>query len=272
MLISHVDSGSSDPAFAAIEEALQTGCAELKCQRVAALSTPAVSADDPPEVRAGNLTPGRPPRPVLVHPSRVARRRLNSVQGRVALVHAVAHIEFNAINLALDAAWRFRGMPPGYYDDWLRVARDEARHFGWLRQRLLDMGSDYGELEAHNGLWEAAVKTAADPLVRMALVPRVLEARGLDVTPGMINRLARSGDHETVAILERILEEEVCHVEIGSRWYHYLCAQRELDADALFPRLLDEYMQVRPRGPFNFPARRAAGFTPAELDWLRQSD
>ena len=220
-------------------------------------------------VMPGNLEPGRPEKPVLVHPGKVKRRRLNTDRGRLALVHAVAHIEFNAINLALDAIWRFRGMPRQYYEDWLLVAEDESRHFGWLQGRLEAMGSHYGALPAHNGLWEAAVKTAADPLPRMALVPRVLEARGLDVTPGMITRLQAAGDDETVAILERILDEEVAHVEAGSRWYRYLCAQRSLDADSLFPQLLDQYLNSLPKPPFNFSARLRAGFSDHEISWLK---
>ncbi|MEJ2654165.1 MAG: ferritin-like domain-containing protein [Acidihalobacter sp.] len=147
------------------------------------------------------------------------RRGLGTREGRAALVHAVAHIEFNAINLALDAVYRFRSLPRAYYDDWLRVADEEARHFMLLADRLTDFGMRYGDLPAHNGLWEMAVKTADDWLLRMALVPRVLEARGLDVTPGMIERLRQAGDMETVAALEVILREEVGHVAIGSRWF-----------------------------------------------------
>ena len=138
--------------------------------------------------------PGRPDRPVLVDPGEVPRRRLGSTAGRAALVHAIAHIEFNAINLALDAAYRFRGMPRKYYSDWISVAVDEARHFRMLQSRLRQMGQEYGDSPAHNGLWEMAVKTADSCLVRMALVPRVLEARGLDVTPGMMERLRSAGD------------------------------------------------------------------------------
>lgn len=219
----------------------------------------------------GYLSPGRPELPSLVHPAKVKKRRLNTVDGRLALIHAVAHIEFNAINLALDAVWRFRGMPLQYYRDWLSVARDESRHFGWLQRRLTELGSHYGAYTAHNGLWEAAVKTAHDPLLRMALVPRVLEARGLDVTPGMIDRLRQAGDLETVSILENILNEEIGHVEIGSRWYKYLCSQRQLDAEALFPKLLSEHMQGTIRGPLNLSARRLAGFTETELVGLQSA-
>ncbi|MDT8320378.1 MAG: ferritin-like domain-containing protein [Xanthomonadales bacterium] len=212
--------------------------------------------------------PGHPARPKLVEPSRVPRRRLGSEQGRAALVHAVAHIEFNAVNLALDAVYRFRGMPREYYLDWLSVAADEARHFGLLRQRLREMNRDYGDFPAHNGLWEMAEKTAGDVLLRMALVPRVLEARGLDVTPGMIGRLRASGDEKTAKALETILREEVRHVAIGTRWFRYCCAQRGLEPESTFLNLIQRYSPGAGRGPFNLDARQAAGFTTSEMNAL----
>nr|WP_240433414.1 ferritin-like domain-containing protein [Solimonas sp. K1W22B-7] len=211
--------------------------------------------------------PGRPEQPALIRPRDVPHRGLGSVAGRVALLHAVAHIEFNAINLALDACWRFRDMPADYYRDWLSVAQDEARHFMLLSQRLAQLGAAYGDLPAHNGLWEAAEKTAADPLLRMALVPRVLEARGLDVTPGMILRLTEVGDAETVSILHVILDEEVRHVAIGTQWFEYLCAQRGLDPRPTFARLLAEH-RVRVAPPLNREARARAGFAEDEMDAL----
>ena len=239
-----------------------------KCRRVDSLwrgigepGPSAPPAEEPP-------TAGRPARPALVHPSQVSRRRLSSPEGRAALLHAVAHIEFNAINLALDAALRFRAMPAPFHRDWLSVARDEARHFRLLTDRLADLDTAYGDLPAHNGLWEMAEKTAHDPLVRMALVPRVLEARGLDVTPGMIERLRQAGDERSVDCLEIILEEEVRHVAIGSHWFRYLCAQRGLEPEATFRRLLGEYYADGLRGPFNREARKEAGFTESELAGL----
>jgi uncharacterized ferritin-like protein (DUF455 family) len=209
--------------------------------------------------------PGRPDRPQLVDASRVPRRRLGSAEGRAALVHAIAHIEFNAINLALDALYRFRGMPAAYYADWLSVAVDEARHFQLLDERLRAMGKIYGDFPAHNGLWEMAEKTADSCLVRMALVPRVLEARGLDVTPGMIERLEVAGDEETVAVLRVILAEEVRHVAIGTHWFRYCCEQAALEPSATFLDLLERRYAGAVRGPFNLAARYAAGFTPEEM-------
>ena len=216
--------------------------------------------------------PGRPPRPELVPPRDLPRRGLGSAEGRAALVHAVAHIEFNAINLALDAAYRFRGRPSGFYADWLSVAADEARHFRMLAGRLGDLGYRYGDFPAHNGLWEMAQDTAHDWLARMALVPRVLEARGLDVTPGMIRRLRGAGDVTTAEILEIILAEEVRHVAIGTRWFHAACAERRLEPETTFRELLPRFLRGRVKGPFNLEARRAAGFSDSELHLLQEMD
>jgi len=212
--------------------------------------------------------PGRPPLPRLLNPARVPRRRLGTTAGRIALVHAIAHIEFNAINLALDAACRFRGMPEHFYRDWISVAADEARHFQLLSQRLAELHTRYGSLPAHNGLWEMAEKTADSCLVRMALVPRVLEARGLDVTPGMIKRLHQAGDSETAAILELILAEEIQHVAVGSRWFRYCCAAEGKAPGPTFLRLLQTRYPGTIRGPFNRGARLAAGFTESEMKAL----
>lgn len=211
---------------------------------------------------------GRPVKPDLVHPKNVKQRKLSSVEGRKALLHAVAHIEFNAINLALDAVYRFRDMPDAYYGDWLQVAAEEAYHFGLVRERLRELGGDYGDLPAHNGLWEQACKTDYDVMVRMALVPRVLEARGLDVTPGMMERLREVNDLPTVAILEIILRDEIGHVRIGSRWYHYCCEQRGLEPKATFRQLLREVLQAPLRSPLYTEARLQAGFSAEELEEL----
>ncbi|MEP6483015.1 MAG: ferritin-like domain-containing protein [Rudaea sp.] len=212
--------------------------------------------------------PGRPSKPSLVAPKQLPRRGLGSAEGRVALIHAVAHIEFNAINLAWDAVYRFRGMPHAYYADWIGVAADEARHFSLLQARLAELGHSYGDFDAHDGLWEMAVKTSESCLERMALVPRVLEARGLDVTPGMIDRLRHAGDAATVDILETILREEVAHVAAGSRWFAWCCEREGVDPASTFHALIAKYAYGAVRGPFNTAARIAAGFSEAELQRL----
>lgn len=212
--------------------------------------------------------PGRPASPRLMAPRALPHRRVDSAQGRAALVHALAHIEFNAINLALDAAHRFAGLPPAYYADWLRVAEEEARHFGLLAAHLATLGHTYGDFPAHGGLWEMALKTAHDPLVRMALVPRVLEARGLDATPLIAARLKAVDDRRMIEILALIERDEIGHVAIGSRWFSWLCAGRGLAPAATFRRLLADCDAPPLKPPFNLAARRAAGFSDDELDWL----
>ena len=214
-------------------------------------------------------TVGRPDQPRLVHPTKVPRRRLGTRVGHAALVHSVAHIEFNAINLALDAAWRFEQMPAAYYHDWVCVAAEEATHFAMMSEHLAAFEHAYGDFDAHDGLWQMAEQTASDVMVRMALVPRVLEARGLDVTPGMRARLERLGDTRGVEILDVIARDEVGHVAIGTRWFRYVCAQRRLEPDQTFQRLLSDNLPQLPRGPFALDARRRAGFSSVELDWLR---
>ncbi|OHX14705.1 hypothetical protein BI347_15235 [Chromobacterium sphagni] len=213
---------------------------------------------------------GRPARPELVHPTKVPRRGLSTPHGHAALLHAIAHIEFNAVNLALDAAWRFRDMPDAYVGDWLRVAAEEVSHFRLLQQRLLALGFCYGDFPAHDGLWAMSCRTDHDVLVRMALVPRVLEARGLDVTPGIQSRLARIGDAASVAVLDVILRDEVGHVRIGNRWFCELCRQRGQEPQATFRRLLDEYAMQFRSGDYNLPARAAAGFFADELRQLAE--
>ena len=212
--------------------------------------------------------PGRPARPILVNARKLPQRGLGSEEGRAALVHAVAHIEFNAINLAWDAVYRYRGKPDDYYRDWASCAHDEARHFDMLSGRLAELGHAYGDFDAHDGLWQMAEKTADNDTARMALVPRVLEARGLDVTPGMIDRLRHLGDERTVAILEVILREEVAHVAAGTRWYHHCCKRDSIEPVETFFGLIRDYMGVDLRGPFNRAARIEAGFSERELDLL----
>ncbi len=213
-------------------------------------------------------TVGRPDKPILTRPRGVARRSLHTAEGRKAFMHAIAHIEFNAINLACDAVHRFPGMPREYYGDWIKVAADEARHFGLLQDYLHTLECRYGEFPAHGGLWDMAERTAHDVLARMALVPRVLEARGLDVTPAMIERLRAAGDNTGADILGVIYREEIEHVAAGSRWFRYLCAQRGLEPRGTFRELVEKHFTGELRGPFNMPARLAAGFDAEELEGL----
>jgi uncharacterized ferritin-like protein (DUF455 family) len=208
--------------------------------------------------------PARPERPELCHPSAMPRRRaLTTHAGRIALLHALAHIEFNAIDLAWDIAARFPGMPGAFYDDWLSVGADEARHFLMLSERLAELGAAYGDLPAHDGLWQAAMDTSDDLLARLAVVPLVLEARGLDVTPGMIERLNRAGDSASAAILEVIYAEEVGHVATGMRWYRHVCAERGLEPEATWKVIVAERFRGRVKPPFNEEARDRAGLPAA---------
>jgi uncharacterized ferritin-like protein (DUF455 family) len=212
--------------------------------------------------------PGRPARPALVSATQVPTRSPFTEEGRAALLHAICHIEFNAINLALDAAWRFEAMPPAFYLDWLRVASEEALHFTLLREHLQTLNHDYGDFEAHDGLWSMCERTAHDIVARMALVPRTLEARGLDATPPIQAKLTRAGDLRAVEILDIILRDEVGHVAIGNRWFHHLCELRGLDAIKLYPELVEQYKAPRLKPPYNVEARRKAGFTDAEMRFL----
>lgn len=259
--------------FQGLEAALLESDAATKCALATALhrqwregaleidpSTQVLDIDDP----------GRPAEPVLVDPRKLRRRSVATADGRVIMLHAFAHIEFTAINIALDAAYRFRDLPQAYVGDWLKVASEEAIHFGLLEQALVDRGSFYGAFPAHRGLWDMVCKTRHDALHRMALVPRVMEARGLDVTLAMIDRFAQVGDQAAVAILQRIYQDEIGHVRIGNRWFQALCDRRGVDAQATFRCLLGEYMDHPLRGPFNRAARLEAGFAESELDALEQ--
>ncbi|RAR60111.1 uncharacterized ferritin-like protein (DUF455 family) [Paraburkholderia unamae] len=233
---------------------------------------PAPRWDPQRVIAAPDGLPGRPAQPALVEPRELKRRAMSTPQGRVVLLHALAHIEFNAINLALDAVWRFPAMPDAFYADWLKVAAEEAYHFSLLRKRLADYGHAYGDFPAHNGLWEMCERTSADVLARMALVPRVLEARGLDAAPPIRTRLKQAGDDESAAILDIILRDEVGHVHIGNHWFRHLCEVRGLDPHAAWLTLAEQYHAPRMRGPFNFEARRSAGFDEAELSTLAAQD
>ena len=212
--------------------------------------------------------PGRPDRPLLVPPQQLKPRSPGTREGLGALIHALAHIEANAINLALDVSWRFAGMPERFYREWLQVAREEALHFELLREHLLTLGFEYGDFPAHNGLWEMAQKTQGSLLARLALVPRTLEARGLDASIPIRNRLVSVGDHPGAAILDIILRDEIGHVAVGNHWFRYLCSAQDLDPISTFAELAERSGAQKLRGPFNLAARRAAGFDEAELALL----
>lgn len=215
--------------------------------------------------------PGRPDKPELVLPREIPRRGLNSLEGRATLLHAICHIEFNAINLAWDAVYRFRDMPKQYYLDWLKVAKEEAYHFSLIRDYLAELGFAYGDFPAHNGLWDMAVETSHDVLIRMALVPRVLEARGLDVTPGIMKKFESVNDTRANEILTIIERDEIGHVEIGSYWYHYCCDLQDLEPDETFRQLLKKYLKSGVKKPINHDARLKAGFSQQELDYFENN-
>jgi uncharacterized ferritin-like protein (DUF455 family) len=240
-----------------------------KCEGVAALARAhaagACAADPAAVLEPARAIPGRPQKPELVPPRLVGRRSMATMEGRAMLVHALAHIEFNAINLALDAIWRFRGMPDEYYADWLKVASEEAYHFSLLSDHLAVLGHAYGDFPGHDSLWEMVEKTRGDILARMALVPRTLEARGLDAIPPLRAKLAQAGDLAAAQILDIILRDEVGHVEIGNRWYLGQCAERGLEPVETYEALALHYKAPVLKGPFNLEARRRAGFTEAEL-------
>ncbi len=242
---------------------------DAKCQATAALleawRAGAAVVSSGADVAVPVVDAGRPARPLLVPPQEVPLRKAGRREGHAALLHAIAHIEFNAINLALDCVYRFRALPADFHEGWLVVAAEEASHFRLVRARLRALGCDYGDFPAHNGLWEMACKTADDALARMALVPRVLEARGLDATPPIMAKLRAVGDADSVAVLEIILRDEIGHVALGDRWFRVLCAERGLEPEATYLQLIDDFGAPRPRPPLHIEARRAAGFSAAEL-------
>ncbi len=209
--------------------------------------------------------PARPARPLLLPPGQVPRRKINrGIKGRVALLHAIAHIELNAIDLAWDLIARFtdENLPRAFYDDWVTVAAEEAQHFSMIRDRLGALGASYGDLPAHDGLWESAADTRHDLAARLAVVPMVLEARGLDVTPEMIEKLRAVGDDASADVLEVIYREEIGHVAAGHRWFSHVCEARGVAPVALWQQLVARYFKGQLKPPFNYPARRAAGFDP----------
>ena len=213
--------------------------------------------------------PGREDAPMLVPHIQLRRRSVATIEGRATLIHALAHIELNAIDLGLDIVWRFPGMPDQFYRDWIKIAKEEAYHFRLLSEHLNGLGYSYGDFPAHNGLWEMAEKTRDDLLARLALVPRTLEARGLDASVPIRDKLKQVGDAKAAAILDIILRDEIGHVAVGNHWYKYLCTLRGLDPVSTYAMLAEQYGAPKLRGPFNLEARRAAGFDEAELAALQ---
>ena len=251
---------------------------------VAAAARSVLLAADPPEkVRAARVAartwrrgalahrfdvampdaPARPDRPELRPPSQMPKRgRGGSERGRIAMLHALAHIEFSAIDLAFDLAGRFGAdFPPAFVDDWFSVGADEAMHFALLDRRLKALGSFYGALPAHEGLWESAEKTAHDPLARLAVVPMVLEARGLDVTPATVERFRAAGDVRSAAILERIYRDEIRHVAAGTKWFLWGCERRRIGPVSEWQRLVRAHVRGAVKPPFNDSARDEAGLS-----------
>ena len=266
---------NSSNLFVQVRAALMETEPQIKCELTNKINSDwnnglLVMESDSNEVRKDVTEPGRPLTPELVHPRSLSRRGLGTPEGRAALIHAVTHIEFNAINLALDAVYRYPGMPAEYYTDWLRVAHEESNHFNLLRNRLNKMDYDYGDFVAHNGLWEIAMRTAHDLVHRMAMVPRMMEARGLDVTPDMIKRFTKIGDLETAEILKIILSEEIGHVEAGSRWFRFLCKQRGIEAEQTWLELVQKYLATDIRCPLHWETRKQAGFSDNELEQLQE--
>ena len=217
------------------------------------------------------LSPGRPLKPHLVD-FKGAPKRDRSDLGMIKNIHAICHIEFNSINLALDAIYRFQEMPHQYYADWIRVAYEETTHFLLIKDFLESVGHSYGDFDAHNGLWQMTVDTDYDVLSRMALVPRVLEARGLDVTPRIRKKFKDANLHKMVEILDIIFKDEIGHVKIGNYWYQYLCHKRDLDQIKTFDLLIKKHIGSNLRGPFNIEARLLSNFSQNELDYLEHPE
>ena len=214
------------------------------------------------------VLPGRPFKPELVLPKLVPKRRMDTLEGRAGLLHSLAHIEFNAMNLALDAIWRFTDMPREYYEDWLKVAKEEAYHFSLVNEHLHSLGFAYGDFPAHNSLWEMVERTTDSVMARMALVPRTMEARGLDAVPMIRDRFMQIKETRAVEILEIILNDEIGHVLIGNRWFNFLCSKENISPISAYRELAAKYRAPVLKGPFNLEARKQAGFTAEELDLL----
>jgi uncharacterized ferritin-like protein (DUF455 family) len=215
-----------------------------------------------------SIEPGRPKNPILIAAKEVPKRNMQTTEGRAAMVHSFAHIEFNAINLAWDLIFRFQKMPEEFYSDWAQVAAEETKHFKLLRDNLNNAGYDYGSFPAHDGLWTIAEKTKHDILLRLAVVPRIMEARGLDVTPDLIERFRQIKDIKMVSILELILEEEIGHVNFGTKWFRYICEEMNQNPEAKFKEIINEFLPSAKTKKINQHARLKAGFSQSEIDYL----
>jgi len=262
--------------FNLIEQALLSNSVEKTIeltQQAYAICQSGVRFDDSSERKICSIEQVMfPEKPVCVSPRELPRRRLGTEAGKRSFIHAIAHIEFNAIKLALDITYRFKGMPQQYYKDWLFVANDECKHFKMLCDHLATYGCSYGDLPSHDGLWSMAVKTEHDLLARLSLVPRYLEARGLDVTPAMLDKLLVQKDTETAEILKVILEDEVLHVKFGSTWLTYACELQNIERESIFFEHVNHYLKGQVLGPFNRPLRLRAGFSEEELRELESRD
>lgn len=257
-------------ALACLAETDATIKAAAVRELASALQRGEVALDTDKSIEESLVIPGRPLKPQLIAPKLLKRRAMTTPEGRAALIHALAHIEFNAINLALDVIWRFNAMPEQFYVDWLQVAAEEAYHFSLLNTHLQQLGFCYGDFDAHNSLWEMADRTKSSVLARIALVPRTMEARGLDASPQLRAKLAQAGDMQAAEILDIILRDEIGHVAIGNHWFNWLCEQNSLEPLSAFAQLCLAYEAPKLRGPFNLEARRKAGFSEAELASLMQ--
>lgn len=250
-------------------EALEENNIDRKCELTRAICGDIATLDVQEVLAPSSNLPGRPDKPVLIDPKEVAHRTAGSLAGRASLLHSIAHIEFNAINLALDIVWRFPDMPKEFYSDWLQVAREEVYHFGLVRDHLRTLDCDYGDIPAHSGLWDICEKTSNNLKARLALVPVTLEARGLDVNPAMQDKLRQAGDMRAVEILGIILRDEIGHVKFGTKWFNYVCDSEGVDPLRTYQELLENYGMKKPKGPFNLDGRKIAGFSDEALNWLK---
>ncbi|MBB5041592.1 ferritin-like domain-containing protein [Shinella fusca] len=259
----HIESlrGGATAAILAADLDMKTALAQETARRWFARTLSMRSPRDP----ALPVRPGRPEKPELIPPKHMEKRSLHTEKGRIALLHALAHIELNAVDLALDIVARFttERVPHSFFDGWMQVAFEEAKHFRLVRDRLRDLGADYGDLPAHDGLWQAAHDTRNDLTARLAVVRLILEARGLDVTPTLQMKMRETGDHESADILDIIYNDEKGHVAVGAKWFRFLCAREKKDPAATFRELVRTNFRGPLKPPFNDAARAEAGLTPS---------